>query len=316
MTLAQQRARFEATRTIHGSAKLTFHGVDGFDVYNPSIPFVRAGREFIFGRVERRHEWARSWARLFARTGPDEWTVVPDSMIYPIEDPYVSVIGDHLVMGGTHVVWYQKDLKYHACFYRGTQLDDLYYFTTGPDNMKDIRLVELADGRVGVFSRPRDASIHAATGSYSQIGFAVIDSLDDLTPAVIEEAPYIPGIFEPDSWGGCNQVYRLASGQLGVVGHICYPAADPAGSYNVYMNMSFVFDPARHEVSALQIIGTRTCYPEGPTKVYGTKDTAFTAGIVMRADGRADLYSGLNDCEVGRAVIDYPFAGHGDIVTG
>lgn len=315
MDLAEQRAQFEATRKVYESARLIFHGIDGFDLYNPSVPFAWEGKDYIFGRVERRHEWARSWARLFARTGQDDWTLVANSMVYPIEDPYVSIIDGRLVMGGTHVVWYQKDLKYHACFYRGTELDDLYYFTTGPDNMKDIRLVELADGRIGVFSRPRDAAVHARTGSYSQIGFAVIDSLDDLTPAVIEQAPYIPGIFAPDSWGGCNQVYLLSSGLLGVIGHICYTAPDSAGAYNVYMNMAFVFDPVRHEVSALDLIGTRSCYPAGPTKVYGTKDTAFTAGIVMRPEGRVDLYSGLNDCQAGRAVVDYPFAGYGRIVS-
>jgi hypothetical protein len=37
--------------------------------------------------VERRADWARSWTRLFANSGRDEWTLVPDSMIYPLEDP-------------------------------------------------------------------------------------------------------------------------------------------------------------------------------------------------------------------------------------
>ena len=35
---------------------------------------------------------------------------------------------------------------------------------------------------------------------------------------------------------------------------------------------------------------------------------AFTSGIVMRQDGKVDLYSGIGDTEVGRIVIDYPFA--------
>jgi len=66
MDLKAQRERFEESARIHERAKLTFKGVDGFDVYNPSIPFDWNGRRYIFGRVERRAEWARSWVRLFA----------------------------------------------------------------------------------------------------------------------------------------------------------------------------------------------------------------------------------------------------------
>ena len=45
-------------------------------------------------------------------------------------------------------------------------------------------------------------------------------------------------------------------------------------------------------------------------------DTAFTSGIVMREDGKVDLYSGLSDALEGRCVIDYPFEGYGKIVYG
>jgi hypothetical protein len=34
----------------------------------------------------------------------------------------------------------------------------------------------------------------------------------------------------------------------------------------------------------------------------------------MRADGKADLYSGLGDIAEGRVVIDYPFSGYGGIL--
>ncbi len=36
-------------------------------------------------------------------------------------------------------------------------------------------------------------------------------------------------------------------------------------------------------------------------------DCAFTGGIVMRADGKADLDSGLGDMTEGRITIDAPF---------
>lgn len=312
MDLREQRAQFEATKRIHQRAKLTFHGVEGYDVYNCSIPFEWDGKPYIFGRVERRAEWARSWVRLFENTGQDDWTLVPDSMVYQLEDPYIAKIGGELVLGGTHVRYKSGKVDtYYGYFYRGTDLNDLYYFTTGPHHMKDIRLVQLADGRIGVFSRPRNEEIMKRFGCESQIGFAIIDKLEDLTGDVIEQAPYIPGIFAEGEWGGCNQAYLLESGLIGVIGHKSYNEPRGDGSVSVYLNISFVFDPAKHEAIEAKIIATRPCYPDGPAKKPNLVDCAFTSGIVMRPDGKVDLYSGIGDTEEGRVVIDYPFVDFG-----
>lgn len=316
MNLKEKRQLFEQNKQIYESVKVMFRGVEGYDVYNPSIPFEWKGKRYIFGRIERREELARSWVRLFEESGEDEWTVVPDSMIYTIEDPFVSKIGDKLVLGGTHVEFQAGRVSsYCGYFFKGEDLHDLYYFTTGPVKMKDIRLVELNDGRIGVFSRPKDDAALAKYGLKSAVGFAIIDSLNDLTPEVIANAPYIPGIFQADEWGGVNQAYLLSSGKIGVIGHICYKDEDEEGKeLKVYLNMSLVFDPITLEVENTQVIGSRRCYPEGPPKLPSLADCVFVAGIEMRADGKADLYSGLGDSEVGRITIDYPFAGYGEIV--
>ncbi|HIS68615.1 MAG TPA: DUF1861 family protein [Candidatus Gallacutalibacter stercoravium] len=316
MGIAENKAAFEQNRVVYEAAKLTFHGVEGYDVYNTSIPFFWKGTRYLFGRVERRGEWARSWARLFYETGKDDWTLVPGSMIYQLEDPYIAKIGDELVMGGTHVRYRQGAVEtYYGYFYRGTEVDDLYYFTTGPDYMKDIRLVELADKRVGVFSRPRNEEITKKFGSDSMIGFSVINSVKELTSDVVENAPYIEGLFGPGEWGGCNQAYLLKDGCVGVIGHESYRRREESGVESlVYLNMAFVLDPKTRAVSDKKIIATRSSYPAGPSKMPDLTDCAFTSGIVARADGKVDLYSGLSDCEEGRIVIDDPFAGHGGIV--
>ncbi|QNK59557.1 DUF1861 family protein [Paenibacillus sp. PAMC21692] len=317
MLLLQKREQFEQNKVICESAKLTFHGVEGFDVYNVSIPFVWRSRSYIYGRVERRGEWARSWVRLFEQIGPDEWTLVPESVSYQLEDPYVSIIDGRIVMGGTHVRYRQGQVDtYFGYFYRGTELDDLYYFATGPEYMKDIRLVQLMDGRIGVFSRPRSEDIRREFGSESMIGFTIIDHLDELTAESIERARYIPGLFARDEWGGCNQAYSLDSGKIGVIGHICYKtyAADDQ-MQQVYMNFSFVFDVDNHVVLDQKIIGTRSCYPDGPSKKPDLTDCTFTSGIVLREDGRCDLYAGIGDTEAGRIVIDYPFEGYGRMIS-
>ena len=315
--MKEQRERFERTRTVCERATLAFHGVEGYDVYNTSIPFTWRDKSYLFGRVERRTEWARSWVRLFENTGRDDWSLVAGSMVYQLEDPYVCRIGDQLVLGGTHVRYKTGAIDtYYGYFYRGTDLHDLYYFTTGPDFMKDIRLVELADRRIGVFSRPRNEEILRRFGSESQIGFAVIERLEDLTSDVIEQAPYIPELFADGEWGGCNQACLLETGMIGVIGHKSYNETNADGiRASVYVNVSFVFDPAKHEVVDLKIIGTRPCYPDGPAKRPELVDCAFTSGIVMRPDGKADLYSGIGDTQEGRITIDYPFAGHGGIVS-
>lgn len=313
MNLIEQRRHFEDNKRVYESAKLSFKGIAGFDVYNPSIPFEWNGKRFIYGRVEKRDEWARSWVRLFEQTCPNEWTLVPDTMIYQLEDPYISIIDNQLILGGTHVRYNQGQLDtFYGYFYKGTDLQDLLYFTTGPDRMKDIRLVQLPDSRIGVFSRPRSEEVRQKYGSESLIGFTVINSLDELSSEIIENAPHIPGLFQKDEWGGCNQAYLLESGKIGVIGHICYRSDDGTLAY---MNMSFVLDPQTNQFTDLKIIGTRSCYPEGPAKKSNLTDCAFTAGIEMRPDGKVNLYSGIGDTESGRIVIDYPFEQEGPIVT-
>jgi hypothetical protein len=315
MNRKEERKRFEEKFVNRESAILKFYGVDGYDVYNCSVPFTWGKRRYIFGRVERRSEWMRSFVRLFEECGKDEWSLVPDSMIYQLEDPYISKVQGELVLGGTHVKVKAGRLDtYYGYFYKGVDISDLYYFTSGPDDMKDIRLVELADGKIGVFSRPRNEEIRKSYGCESMIGFAVIDSLKELTEDVIENAPYVEGLFVPDEWGGCNQAYLLESGKVGVIGHISYRNRMDGREISSYMNMSFVLDPMTRETQDFKIIGTRNCYPDGPAKMPNLTDCAFTSGIVMRPDGRADLYSGIGDCQEGRVVIPYPFEKYGAIV--
>lgn len=315
MTIKERRLDFEAKKHIYESARLIFIGVEGYDVYNCSIPFMYHGKQYIFGRVERRGEWARSWVRLFENTGKDTFTLVPDSMVYQLEDPYVSFVGGQLVMGGTHVRYKTGSIDtYYGYFYKGTDLNDLYYFTTGPDYMKDIRIVELADGRIGVFSRPRHENLEG--GAASMIGFTVINSLDELTSEVILNAPYIHGIFNSGEWGGCNQAYLLDSGLIGIIGHMSYSDKDEEGNHlTVYTNCAFVLNPDNRELLHFSVIGTRPCYPLYDTKRPDLVDCAFTSGIVMREDGKSDLYSGIGDAAEGRITIDYPFEGFGKIVS-
>ena len=311
MDMREKKAAFEKNGRVYESALLTFKGVDGFDVYNCSIPFTWNGRSYIYGRVEKRDEWARSWVRLFEKTGKDEYTAVSGSMIYQLEDPYIQFIGDEIVMGGTHVVKERGEIRtLYGYFYRGTDLEDMAYFTTGPDMMKDIRLVPLKDGCIGVFSRPRGKQVEEKFGSGSVIGFAIIKDLNELTADVIENAEVIGNLFGWGEWGGCNQCYLLKDGRIGVIGHKCFTETDADGiDQAVYMNVAFIFDPETHKATEPEIIATRGSYPAFVAKKPNLKDCAFTSGMVLREDGKVDLYSGVGDAAEGRVVIDNPLAG-------
>lgn len=313
MTLKEERELFDKNGKIYESVKVKFIGVDGYDVYNCSIPFVWQGKKYIYGRVERRSEWARSTVALFEETGKDEFTKVKDSFVYQLEDPYVAYIDDLLVLGGTHVLKERELVKtYYGYFYRGTDLNDMYYFTTGPDYMKDIRLVQMPDKRIGVFSRPRSKEILEKYGSESMVGFRIINNLDELTAEAVATAPLVHNTFEDMQWGGCNQCYMLSSGFIGIIGHKCYN--DEENNNSVYLNVAYIFDPNKNEMVSSKVIATRKSYPDGPAKKPNLEDCAFPGGIVMRPDGKTDLYSGIGDCEVGRVTIDYPFAGYGEII--
>lgn len=311
MSIKDRKVQFELEKDtkVYHSELLTFHGVEGFDVYNCSIPFTWEGKEYIYGRVEKREEWARSWVKLFEKTGDKDYTLEKEHMIYQLEDPYISIVHGEMILGGTHVRKRSGKVDtYYGYFYRGKDLNDLTYFTTGPDYMKDIRLVELTDGRIGVFSRPRNEEIERKYGSGSMIGFSIISALEELTNEVIESAELVPGIFDRGEWGGCNQVYLLENGTLGVIGHQCYIQPVEGGeALAVYMNISFEFDPYTFLVTNKKVIGTRSCYPKGPAKVPNLIDCTFTSGIVLREDGKADLYAGIGDTMEGCITIDYPF---------
>ena len=309
MDIIQARRDFTRNTKIYNKALLRFEGMEGWDVYNCSIPFEWNGRSYIFGRVERRKDFANSTTWLFKKVKKDIYRPVPNSAILPLEDPFIQVIHGELILGGTHVRKSQGEIdELRAYFYRGTSPEWMTHFTCGPANMKDVRLVELEDGRIGVFSRPRNEEIEAKYGSGAMVGFAVIDKIDQLNAEVIENARYIDGLFGKGEWGGCNQCYLLKDGRIGVIGHRSYRQLDSDGTeLQVYVNISFVFDYNTFTVSDIKIIGDKPSYPETDYMLDYLKDCAFTSGIVMLENGKADLYSGLGDVAEGRITIDAPF---------
>ena len=308
MNARELREEFHRRKCVYERALLTFSGMNGYDVYNCSIPFEWQGKRYLFGRVERREDFANSVTFLLLETGRDHYVPVEGAVVYPIEDPHVAMIGDEIILGGTHVRKRRNQIDtLYGYYYRGRDLRFLSHFTCGPANMKDIRLVELRDGRVGVFTRPRGKRIAELYGSEAVVGFAILNSIDELDDTIVDKARVIDGLFAEGEWGGCNQCYLLRDGRIGVIGHRCYKQPTPQAVLQVYVNIAFIFDPFTFSVSDMQVIGDKDSYPPTPHMLPYLADCAFTSGIEMRPDGKADLYSGLGDVTQGRIVIDSPF---------
>ncbi|CAJ1006310.1 putative Protein (DUF1861) [Leishmania naiffi] len=306
--MVAKRKEFERTKVVQEATFISFKGLDTHDIYNCCVPFRISGVYHVFGRTERRNEWVRSFVRLFRQTGHDEYTLVERAMQWQLEDPFIVKVQGEVLFGGVRVTKDHGKVSGYMCdFYRGT-IDDMHYFTSGPPKMKDIRLVELADGRIGIFS-------HHKTLTTCTTGFTTIDSLDDLCSQIIDAAKPIDHTLFGDAWGGVNQPYLLSTGKIGCISHHGYLDKDVNGEVvNVYCITSFVYDPVTNKCFEYKILGTKNCFPECPAKAPKLVDCVFASGIVMRDDGKCDLYSGVGDTRQGRMVIEYPFEGYGSIV--
>ncbi|KAG5485053.1 hypothetical protein LSCM1_07134 [Leishmania martiniquensis] len=309
MPLKRMRAAFEANKKIYESSLLTFKGVEGYDVFNCSVPFMYEGKYHLFGRVEVREKWMDSRVRLFVETGKDEYTLVPNQLAYQLEDPFVAKVQDRMLFGGTHHIKSAGEVTGDYCDFYSGMPHALTYYTTGPDLMEGIRFVQLINGTIGIFSCHK-------TESSCMIGFTTVDSLDEIKREVIADAQPINQEPFLDAWGSVNQAYLLSSGSVGCICHHGYLDKDSNGEpLSVSCITSFVYDPKTNNTHDFRLLGTKGCFPDCPPKAPRTADCAFASGIIMRDDGKCDLYSGLGDTHEGRITIDDPFQGHGTIVN-
>lgn len=293
-------------KEIPQGEKMQFEGVDGYDVYNISAPFHVGDRVFVTGRVEKTEAIADSQVMLFEQTNGG-WCLANEEPKFKMEDGFATHIGDELIIGGVEV--YSEPTKddpkctgYRTVFYRGKDTASLERFAVGPDRMKDIRLVSLPSGKIGVFTRPQGEKI----GGRGKIGYMEIDNLDDLKKKdILNNAEIIENQFLEGEWGGANELHILPDGRIGVLGHIAYQ--DEKGKH--YYAMAFIYDPKTKSASPMEIIATRKNFPHGKAKSPELDDIIFPGGLIRNGDGTATLYAGLGDAETGRIIIIDPFEG-------
>ncbi|ETT48087.1 hypothetical protein C162_16445 [Paenibacillus sp. FSL R7-269] len=289
-------------RTVHVE-KLVFSGVGGRDVYNITAPFPHDGEEVILGRVEERDS-EFSQVFFFTSRGDGVWVPRAHTHTYNLQDPCVTRIKGELIVGGVEVITAgdhpPQIVSWVTQFYRGYRIDSMNHFASGPQQMKDIRLIELQDGRIGVLTRPQ-----GERGGRGQIGFTVIDSLEELNEQTLVEAEILQHQFVQEEWGGANEAHLLSNGHVGVLGHIaCF---DPLGKKHYYA-MVFSLNPDTFETTPLKIIAARSDFPVGPGKRPDLQDVIFSGGLVRGEDGRSVLSVGVSDAEAYRIEIPDPFA--------
>lgn len=281
--------------------RLVFDQVHQRDVYNISAPFEDEGQIVIAGRVEPRDS-EQSEVYFFVQH-EGRWVPRQGAPSFPLQDPFHTRIDGKLVVGGVETFPHphmEGKLGWRTVFYKGETISQLQQFFTGPDLMKDLRLVQLADGSIGVFTRPQGEK-----GGRGKIGYTTVASLDELTLDVVNEAPLLEGQFLDDEWGGCNEIHLLSNGLLGVLGHIA--RFGESGSRHYYP-MVFVFDPGNRTFSDMEIIAERSNFLEGPAKRSDLVDVVFSGGLIRHPDGTADLYAGVSDAEAQKIRIRDPFA--------
>ncbi|MFA9597620.1 DUF1861 family protein [Citrobacter telavivensis] len=283
--------------------KIVFHGVAGLDAYNPTAPFLDEGRWCIAARVEARDS-EDAQVRFFAWDGGNHATLLDEMPTFRLQDPFVSRIGGELLLGGVEVVPAKegKGMRWRTRFFVGPSVRALRPLTVGPWGMKDIRLVELPDGRILVFTRPQ-----GDPGGRGTIGWMILSTLSELGTQTIARATLIPHV-DTFCWCGVNEAHLLPSGHIGALAHVA--RFDEQGNRHYYA-ACFTFDYQRGVSSAMNIVACRDDFLPGESKRDDLQDVVFPAGLLEtqeQGQGRR-LFCGTSDCEVQWRDIPSPFAG-------
>jgi hypothetical protein len=220
-------------------------------------------------------------------------------------------IGERLILSGVKVFFNEIDanLRYKTIFFEGNTIYDLKEFSEGPEGMKDIKIIELANGRIGVFTRPQGLN-----GGRGRIGFIEVLSFKDFK-AIRNEAYYnapliINNIVETE-WMGANAVYQLSNGLIGILGHIaCFSNIAEKNYYPIV----FAFHPSKNKIFPMKIIARRKDLPPGQAKRNELKNVIFAGGLIRNSNNTAALYAGVSDTEDYRITIEDPFLSYENLI--
>jgi hypothetical protein len=294
-----RRFKQQASALPRCTDRIIFYGVEGCDVYNTTAPFRSNDRTVIAGRVERRDSEKSQVCFFEMRDGA--WFLIPEAPRLQLQDPFFTFIDQELILGGVETFEVDGRLQWRTVFLRGRDVMGVSRFLAGPIGMKDIRLVELLDGRLGIFTRPQ-----GEIGGRGTIGYTEADGLDAISTETFTQARLLDGMFHPLDWGGANEAKRLPNGEIGVLSHIAHFENDEPTSNRHYYASSFIFDPRRRKFRDFKIIASRDQFTAGPAKRSDLVDVVFSSGLTFDKEN-VTLYAGISDVEAHWLEIANPF---------
>jgi len=307
------------SKDCHFEARIEKFEKDGdYDCYNPSIPFTLNGKKYIFCRTQGRTE-QYSITRLFVLEN-DTWKIEKSAPTFKMEDPSVAYINGKYILSGINVIFgdgVNTFTEIQTDYYLINSVTDIKYFSCGPKGMKDIRLIDLENNKIGIFTRPNNEEFQKENNCICKIGFTIVDGIENINALNISNAPLIRDLFVDDEWGGPNSAYMLKNGLIGVIGHKSYKTESKTCIWGDlhYCGVKFALNPNTGKVYGMKIIVTRDKFPETEQREDRLKDVVFSAGVERLDGGKAKLYVGLSDAYVGSAIIDDPFIEYeGEIV--
>jgi hypothetical protein len=272
-----------------GGRLVNLSGLDGMDGYNPSGAVAQNGDLLTYVRIEHRDDEFSSWSAPFVQRDATDWRMLPEMPMLKVQDPAVAMIHGTLVVSGVRLVAKTGAfVHFRTAFWRGASVGALDEFSSSPMQLKDTRLVELENGRVGIYTRPLGGS--AGRG---KIAYIEVDSLDAVTPEAMEGAELLDIQTIDAQWWGPNDIYPLDHERLGILGHV----AKFTGGDRHYFAFAAVFDRIeRRVIDGPHIICDRRCFPESPAKRPDLVNTVFPASLDLR---QGLLFAGLSDACIG-----------------
>lgn len=263
------------------------NSAEPLDVYNITKPFQSGDKIVLAGRLQppKMNPYSKV---LFFEQRDDEWIPLEHIPTLDLEDPFVTRIDKQIIFGGVSIVKTLSETKYQTAFYKGTSIEDLEELVRGPFTMKGVRFVQQVDKSIGLFTRPQ-----GKVGGLGQIGFTTLDSLSQLTPDAIANAPLIAQRFPEGEWGGVNEAYALTDGRILALGHRSYLDKEHNRHYYPWL---FTHDPKTGVSEDLGIIGASDDFPRTHSRVEDLDDVVFPGGIDWRS---RTLYVGIRDVAPG-----------------
>lgn len=284
-----------------------------FVAYNPSAAFINPPDLYRAVRVDSSD--GRTKSIIFQHT--KEGLKPHLERTFDLEDPSASNIDNEIVFGGVQVDRSRDNKErivshWRTILFRSKAIFGLRPFFTGPEGMKDIRLIKRPRGNIGVYTRPRSPG-NKALGGDGQIGYREFESLDALERSAasaleIQNAPLLSFRFPEGEWGGVNHVQLVNEGKYQSWNLALIHKANRDTSRH-YRAGGLLHNPQTGEVIDLGTLVRRSDLPEGPWKGQEESDDlqdVYFPGELILNGYRAKIIGGMSDAETGEAEILSP----------